>query len=133
MSKSVSHSEDDLVFLDETVRVSGDNKSNANKDVWQVLIVDDDADVHSATTFALSSVEIQNKPLVFLHAYSAQQAREILSKEAHIAVILLDLAMGQRDEGLQLVQYIRDVLHRAEVRIILSAAEPDDVLSLIHI
>lgn len=127
MSKSVSHSEDDLVFLDETVRVSGDNKSNANKDVWQVLIVDDDADVHSATTFALSSVEIQNKPLVFLHAYSAQQAREILSKEAHIAVILLDLAMGQRDEGLQLVQYIRDVLHRAEVRIILSAAEPDDV------
>ena len=133
MSKSVSHSEDDLVFLDKTVRVSGDNKSNANKDVWQVLIVDDDADVHSATTFALSSVEIQNKPLVFLHAYSAQQAREILSKEAHIAVILLDLAMGQRDEGLQLVQYIRDVLHRAEVRIILSAAEPDDVLSLIHI
>ena len=96
MGKLVSHSEDDLVFLNETVRMSGHSKLSANSNVWQVMIIDDDADVHTATTFALSNVEIQNRPLAFLHAYSAQQAREILSKEAHIAVILLDLAMGQR-------------------------------------
>lgn len=122
MSKSVSHSEDDLVFLDKTVRVSGDYKSGANKDVWQVMIIGADADVHTATAFALNNVEIQNRPLAFLHAYTAQQAREILAQEAHIAVILLDV--DQQDEGLQLVHYIRDVLHRAEVRIILRTDQP---------
>ncbi|MFJ7565900.1 putative bifunctional diguanylate cyclase/phosphodiesterase [Herminiimonas sp. NPDC097707] len=124
MSKSVSHSEDDLVFLDEAISASENNALGTNKDVWQVMIIDDDADVHSATTFALSNVEIQNRPLAFLHAYSAQQARDILANEPNIAVILLDVVMEQQDEGLQLVHYIRDVLHRAEVRIILRTGQP---------
>lgn len=124
MSKSVSHSEDDLVFLDEAISASENNALGTNKDVWQVMIIDDDADVHSATTFALSNVEIQNRPLAFLHAYSAQQARDILANEPNVAVILLDVVMEQQDEGLQLVHYIRDVLHRAEVRIILRTGQP---------
>lgn len=124
MSKLVSHSEDDLVFLDETVTPSDNNILGASKDVWQVMIIDDDADVHSATTFALSNVEIQNRPLSFLHAYSAQQARDILANEPDVAVVLLDVVMEQQDEGLQLVHYIRDVLHRAEVRIILRTGQP---------
>ena len=78
--------------------------------------------IHTATTFALNNVEIQNRQLSFLHAYTAQQAREILAREAHIAVILLDV--DQQDEGLQLVHYIRDVLHRAEARIILRTDQP---------
>ena len=124
MSKTVSHNEDDLVFLDETVRASDDNILGANNGVWLVMIIDDDADVHSATTFALSNVVIQNRPLAFLHAYSAQQARDILANEPDVAVILLDVVMEQQDEGLQLVHYIRDVLHRAEVRIILRTGQP---------
>lgn len=124
MRKSVSHTEDDLVFLDETVTPSDNNTLGTSKDVWQVMIIDDDADVHSATTFALSNVEIQNRPLSFLHAYSAQQARDILANEPDVAVILLDVVMEQQDEGLQLVHYIRDVLHRAEVRIILRTGQP---------
>lgn len=124
MSKSVSHIEDDLVFLDETDTPSDNDSQGAGKEVWQVMIIDDDADVHSATTFALSNVEIQNRPLSFLHAYSAQQARDILANEPDIAVILLDVVMEQQDEGLQLVHYIRDVLHRAEVRIILRTGQP---------
>ena len=124
MSKSVSHSEDDLVFLDEAITSSDNNTLGASKDVWQVMIIDDDADVHSATTFALSNVEIQNRPLSFLHAYSAQQARDILANEPNVAVILLDVVMEQQDEGLQLVHYIRDVLHRSEVRIILRTGQP---------
>jgi PleD family two-component response regulator len=103
MSKSVSHIEDDLVFLDETDTPSDNDSQGAGKEVWQVMIIDDDADVHSATTFALSNVEIQNRPLSFLHAYSAQQARDILANEPDIAVILLDVVMEQQDEGLQLV------------------------------
>ncbi|HEV7855689.1 MAG TPA: EAL domain-containing protein, partial [Herminiimonas sp.] len=124
MSTSVSQSGDDVVFLDETAHALGDNVTGTGNDVWLVMIIDDDADVHSATTFALANIEIQNRPLAFLHAYSAQQARDILAKQPNVAVILLDVVMEQQDEGLQLVHYIRDVLHRAEVRIILRTGQP---------
>ncbi|HEX2603309.1 MAG TPA: EAL domain-containing protein [Oxalicibacterium sp.] len=123
MSNSVAPGGEDLVFLDETARTSGDERV-ARDDVWLVMIIDDDADVHSATTFALGNVEIQNRPLAFLHAYSAQQARDILAEQPDIAVILLDVVMEQQDEGLQLVDYIRNELHRAEVRIILRTGQP---------
>ena len=40
----------------------------------KILIVDDDEDVHQATTFALQGLEILGHPLIFLHAYSAHEA-----------------------------------------------------------
>jgi len=123
MSNSVAPGGEDLVFLDETARTSGDERI-ARDDVWLVMIIDDDADVHSATTFALGNVEIQNRPLAFLHAYSAQQARDILAEQPDVALILLDVVMEQQDEGLLLVDYIRNELHRAEVRIILRTGQP---------
>src|SRR3954465_1127589 len=88
MSTSVGQSGDDVVFLDETAaQPPGSNLTGANDDVWLVMIIDDDADVHSATTFGLGNFEIQNRPLAFLHAYSAQQARDILAEQPNIAVI----------------------------------------------
>ncbi|HBF49861.1 MAG TPA: hypothetical protein DDX04_05205, partial [Massilia sp.] len=74
------------------------------------MVVDDDADVHSTTTFALSSLEVQGRPLEFLHAYSAHEARELLARVPGIAVVLLDVVMEQPDAGLHLVHYIRDTL-----------------------
>ncbi|MBX9900741.1 MAG: DUF3369 domain-containing protein, partial [Burkholderiaceae bacterium] len=88
------------------------------------MIIDDDPDVHSATTFALGSLEIQNRNLSFLHAYSAQEARTILASETDIALILLDVVMEQEDAGLQLVNYIRKTLNLADVRIILRTGQP---------
>ncbi|MDE2430823.1 MAG: DUF3369 domain-containing protein, partial [Burkholderiales bacterium] len=88
------------------------------------MIIDDDPDVHSATTFALGSLEIQHRPLSFLHAYSAAEARDILQHESDIAIILLDVVMEQEDAGLQLVSYIRNTLGMADVRIILRTGQP---------
>ncbi|MBX9869187.1 MAG: EAL domain-containing protein [Burkholderiaceae bacterium] len=88
------------------------------------MIIDDDHDVHSATTFALGSLDIQNKGLSFLHAYSAEEARAILAKESDIAIILLDVVMEQEDAGLQLVNYIRKTLNLTDVRIILRTGQP---------
>ncbi|NDI85146.1 EAL domain-containing protein [Undibacterium sp. B2R-29] len=88
------------------------------------MIIDDDPDVHSATTFALGSLEIQHRPLSFVHAYSAAEAREILQREKDIAIILLDVVMEHEDAGLQLVNYIRKTLQLADVRIILRTGQP---------
>lgn len=118
------HSHDDaLVFMDE---VTNDHSSliHAVKPSWRIMIIDDDPDVHSATMFALGNLEIQNRPLSFLHAYSANEARMILARESDIAVILLDVVMEQEDAGLNLVNYVRKNLGLNDVRIILRTGQP---------
>jgi diguanylate cyclase len=112
--------DDDLVFADETPADAPVKDGGA----WRVLIVDDDADVHSTTTFALGSLEMHGRPLEFLHAYSAADAMDVLAREHDIAVILLDVVMEQADAGLQLVRHVRDTLGRHDVRIILRTGQP---------
>ena len=112
---------DDLVFLEEHPAPSS---APATRNVWRVMIIDDDEDVHSTTTFALGNLDMQHRPLEFVHAYSAAQARDMLKHEQEIAVILLDVVMEQDDAGLHLVRYIRETLKLADVRIILRTGQP---------
>jgi diguanylate cyclase (GGDEF)-like protein len=112
--------QDELVFLDEPPR----QPAPAPRSTWRVMIVDDDEDVHSTTTFALGSLDMQGRPLEFVHAYSAAQARDLLARERDIAVILLDVVMEQDDAGLHLVRHIRETLRMADVRIILRTGQP---------
>lgn len=113
--------QDDLVFLEEH---SAQPALPTQRNVWRVMIIDDDEDVHSTTTFALGNLDMQHRPLEFVHAYSAAQAREMLKHEQEIAVILLDVVMEQDDAGLHLVRYIRETLKLADVRIILRTGQP---------
>jgi diguanylate cyclase (GGDEF)-like protein len=111
---------DELVFLEETpapIRKVADQ-------VWRVMIVDDDQDVHVTTTFALGNLDMQGRPLEFVHAYSAAEARALLERERDIAVILLDVVMEQEDAGLHLVRHIRETLKLLDVRIILRTGQP---------
>jgi diguanylate cyclase (GGDEF)-like protein len=112
---------DDLVFLDEHPAPA---TTGTAPHVWRVMIIDDDEDVHSTTTFALGNLDMQHRPLEFVHAYSAGQAREMLKTETDIAVILLDVVMEQDDAGLHLVRFIRETLKLADVRIILRTGQP---------
>ena len=115
---------DDLVFLDEPPAPATAGAAAGAASVWRVMIVDDDEDVHSTTTFALGNLDMQHRPLEFVHAYSAGQARELLQSEPDIAVILLDVVMEEDDAGLHLVRYIRETLLLADVRIILRTGQP---------
>lgn len=91
---------------------------------WKVLIVDDDAEVHQATLFALRGVTISNRKLELLNAYSSAEAREVLEANRDVAVILLDVVMESHDAGLTLVQVIREELGRRDTRIILRTGQP---------
>jgi diguanylate cyclase (GGDEF)-like protein len=113
--------QDELIFLDEAEGYAPPSKALK---AWRVMIVDDDEDVHSTTTFALGNVDMQHRALEFVHAYSAAQAREMLRREQDIAVILLDVVMEQEDAGLHLVRHIRETLKLSEVRIILRTGQP---------
>jgi len=117
---------DHLIFADESsdAVVSATAAGARQASAWRILVVDDDADVHSSTTFALADVEMQGRPLHFLHAYGADQAYAILAREPDIAVLLLDVVMERADAGLQLVRRIRDELALHDMRIILRTGQP---------
>ncbi|MGH8852922.1 MAG: GGDEF/EAL domain-containing response regulator [Telluria sp.] len=114
---------DDLLFVDEIDTSSPAGAAHPGLS-WRILVVDDDADVHSTTSFALKNVEMQGRPLEFLYAYSAGEAYAMLAREPGIAVVLLDVVMERPDAGLQLVRQIREELGLHEVRIILRTGQP---------
>ena len=92
---------------------------------WSLLIVDDDEEVHQATTFALQNATVLDRPLKLLRAHSAAEAREVLEARGHeIAVVLLDVVMESPDAGLALVPVIRRELALTEMRIILRTGQP---------
>lgn len=91
---------------------------------WKILIVDDEKDVHESTTLAIGRELICDRPLNFLHAFTAAEAKRVLCDEAHIAVVLLDVVMESEDAGLQLVHFIREELGLSDTRIILRTGQP---------
>jgi len=91
---------------------------------WRVLVVDDDADVHEATEFALQGVPILGRPVAIEHASSAADALRLLSQSDEPAAILLDVVMETEDAGLELVSRIRDELKLLRPRIILRTGQP---------
>lgn len=91
---------------------------------WKILIVDDEASIHNVTELALSGFTFVDKPLTFLHAYSASEAEEIISNTPDIAIILLDVVMESESAGLDLVDVIRTKLDNHHVRIILRTGQP---------
>jgi diguanylate cyclase (GGDEF)-like protein len=112
---------DELVFVDEAPAAPG---GATEPGAWRVMIVDDDADVHSTTTFALGSLEVHGRKLAFLHAYSGAEARALLERESDVAVVLLDVVMEEADAGLHLVRHIRETLGLHDLRIILRTGQP---------
>jgi signal transduction histidine kinase len=111
---------DDFSFAPEKdgLPISADNLP------WKILIADDEEEVHQVTTVALIDVKFKGRPLEFLHAYSAVQARDMLAADPDIAVILLDVVMETDDAGLQLVRHIREQMENRRLRIVLRTGQP---------
>lgn len=114
--------EDDLAFVDEDEPAA--TEPVVPGEPWDILIVDDDEDVHQATEFALRGSIVLERPLRFLHAYSSAEALAILRQHPEVAVILLDVVMETEDAGLQVVGRIREELGLSHVRIILRTGQP---------
>ena len=110
------------IFADDDQLLVQNDDFSCRDNGWKILIVDDEKDVHQLTRFVLEDYIYQNKSLEFLSAYSASDAREIISKYDDIAVIFLDVVMETNDAGLKLIKYIRQ--HNKFVRIILRTGQP---------
>ena len=91
---------------------------------WTILIVDDEEEIHKVTKMVLGRIQFDGKPLQFIHAYSANEAKPLLQETPNIALALIDVVMETDSAGLDLVNWIRNDLKNETVRIVLRTGQP---------
>jgi diguanylate cyclase (GGDEF)-like protein len=120
--RASENTNDEFLFIDDSDEDEIiDDKGN---DTWKVLLVDDDPEIHSVTQLALSDLIVLGRRLEYLHAYSGKDACKLIEKHTDIVLVLLDVVMETDDAGLNVVKYIREVLCRDDIRIVLRTGQP---------
>lgn len=122
--------DDEVLFCEEDEPQATDAQNApeaAEMPVWKVIIVDDEPSVHRATQLALQNFRFEGKPLSFYSAYSAEEAKQLISIDhPDTTFILLDVVMETNDAGLRVVRYIREELNNQHVRIVLRTGHPGE-------
>ncbi|MDX1457454.1 MAG: EAL domain-containing protein [Marinobacter sp.] len=114
--------DDTLVFIeDDEAEITP--LATAPIDHWQILVVDDDPEVHQSTRFALADMEILGARVQLDFASSGEEAYQYLTTHEEPAVIFLDVVMESSDAGLVLAKRIRDELKLVKTRIILRTGQ----------
>lgn len=96
------------------------------KDFFQILISDDDEEIHVITKMMLKNFIFLGKGVKFLDAYNAEETIKILKRNKNIAIVFLDVVMEENHSGLEVVKYIRENLKNNLVRIILRTGQPGE-------
>lgn len=94
------------------------------KNTWCVLMVDDDAEVHTVTRLALRGYEFQGRSLEFISAFSGKEGQQIFEDREDIALALVDVVMERDLAGLELVDYVRQTLDNHHSRLVLRTGQP---------
>lgn len=118
-SDGPSRDDEELWYQPETSE-AGKRESG----VWEVMVVDDEEQVHQVTRLVLSDVVFESKGLRLLHAYSGNEAIALLEAHPNTALILLDVVMETDDAGLGVVRRIRQESKNPFVRIVLRTGQP---------
>ena len=114
--------DDELLFVEEDSS-EGDSGGSA----WKILLVDDDRDIHQATQLALKFFTFENKSLEFISAYSAQEAKQLISEHPDVALVLLDVIMETKNAGLTFARHIREEIVNRTVQIVIMTGQPGEV------
>lgn len=91
---------------------------------WNVLLVDDEADVIDVSRMVLEDLEFEGRPLNILTAQSARDAKKIFADTPDIALAFVDVVMESEHAGLELVKFVRETLHNDRTRLILRTGNP---------
>nr|WP_107912428.1 hybrid sensor histidine kinase/response regulator [Streptomyces chartreusis] len=89
---------------------------------WNVLVVDDDLDVHAVTKLILKNKQWRDQKFEISHAYSMAQAADMIDQDGGFHVVLVDVVMEAENSGLELCELIRQQCPRS-TRIILRTGQ----------
>lgn len=98
--------------------------SSLSMPAWQVLLVDDDPDVHEITRLVLMDLTFSGRKIQFHSVYSGEACRAHLARHPDTALVLLDVVMETDDAGLATVRYIREQLRNPDLQIVLRTGHP---------
>lgn len=93
---------------------------------YKVMIADDDEEVHSVSTMILRHFTFEGRGLELLHAYSGEETKRMLREHPDTALIFLDVVMEHNHSGLEVVEYLRNVLGNQLTRIVLRTGQPGE-------
>jgi len=118
--------DDDYMFGDELEdnEPETDEVSKSSDSSWKIMIVDDEADVHRMTERILEDITFDGIGFTYLNAYSGKEAKELIKEHPDTALILLDVVMRTENDGLKVVEFIRNDIQNTFVRIILRTGQP---------
>ncbi len=91
---------------------------------WKVAIIDDEQQVHAVTQMVLKNTQVDDQPLQFLNAYSAEEGLRLFQDYPDIALAFIDVIMETDDAGLRLIHQIRNDLQNHATRIVLRTGQP---------
>jgi signal transduction histidine kinase/DNA-binding response OmpR family regulator len=91
---------------------------------WNVLVVDDDDQVHAVTRLVLRSFQFRERGLHLISCTSAREAFDLLQTKPDVALALVDVVMETKTAGLDLVRRIRQELKNRTIRLILRTGQP---------
>ncbi len=113
----------DILFADEEP-APAPSSPGTHKKPWCVLLVDDDAEVHTVTRLALRGFNFQGSELEFISAQSGVEGRKIFESRSDIALAIIDVVMETEHAGLDLVHYVRNTLKNQRTRLVLRTGQP---------
>lgn len=113
----------DFLFAEEHL---DDIRLASNDESWNILVVDDEEDIHQVTKLVLNGFTFEDKRLIFHHAYTAAEAMEMLKGLPEVAVALVDVVMETNHAGLDLIRYIREDAENHDIRLILRTGQPGE-------
>lgn len=90
---------------------------------WQVLLIDDEQDVHSITSLVLRQKRWRKSGFNLTSAYSQAEAFKILEERKDFHVAIIDVVMEKDTSGLELCEYIRENCP-SSLRIVLRTGQP---------
>ena len=91
---------------------------------WRILIVDDEPDIHATTRLLLKGFTYLDRGLEIKSAYSGEEACRVLRDDDPFALILLDVVMEKETAGLEVVEFVRNVLNNKNTRVVLRTGQP---------
>lgn len=108
--------------------VSQTKEGNLSEELtpWKVALIDDEDDVISVSEMVLKRVLVDSRPLIFLKAHSAEEAKQLFKDHYDIALALVDVVMENDHAGLDLVKWIRESQKNTSTRLVLRTGQPGE-------
>lgn len=116
--------DDSLLFAEDDASPTPNLTEDNGAPPWNILIIDDEEEVHKVSKLVLGKIRFDNRPLKFLHAYSADEAKAVFQEQDNIALALVDVVMETDHAGLDLVDWIRRTLGNLHTRLVLRTGQP---------